>query len=341
MAQGRFTVAVIGPLLDDHATAEREKLTQAGAVIVPGQGTTEEELIASCAEADVILCFAMAPLTARVFERLPKLIFLQQCMVGYDRIDVEAATRYGVLVANSPWFCIEEVSDHAALLILACARKLPHQLAAQGRHGWNRAAAVAATGPVFRLTGQTLGFVGFGTIARRTAEKLRGFQMRYLASDPFVAAEEIRPWSVELVALDELCRQTDIVSMHAPLNRSTYHLLGETQFRAMKPTAYFVNTSRGATVDEAALIRALREGWIAGAGLDVLETEPPDPTNPLLGLPNVLLTPHTAGYSVDALADNRRQTTDEVVRVLRGEWPRALINPEVKPRARLQTRMSH
>ena len=126
--------------------------------------------------------------------------------------------------------------------------------------------------------------------------------------------------------------------MHALLNASTRHLLGEAQFRAMKPTAYFVNTSRGATVDEAALVRALREGWIAGAALDVLETEPPAPDNPLLGMPNVLLTPHTAGYSVDSLAQNRRETIEEVVRVLGGEWPTALVNREVKARARVAAR---
>lgn len=263
---------------------------------------------------------------------------LQQCSVGYDRVDVEAATRHGVMVANSPRFCMEEVSDHAAMLILAGARKLPQQIYAAARHGWDRAAALAQMGPVFRLTGKSLGFVAFGKIARLTAEKLRGFGMRYLACDPYVTAEEVRPWGVELVSLDELCRRADVVSMHALLNASTRHLLGEAQFRAMKPTAYFVNTSRGATVDEAALIRALREGWIAGAALDVLETEPPAPDNPLLGMPNVLLTPHTAGYSVDSLAQNRRETIEEVVHVLAGQWPTALLNPEVKARARVAAR---
>jgi len=127
--------------------------------------------------------------------------------------------------------------------------------------------------------------------------------------------------------------------MHALLNAETRRMFGEAQFRAMKPTAYFVNTSRGGTVNEAALVRALREGWIAGAGLDVLEQEPPDPENPLLGLPNVLLTPHTAGHGVDAMADNRRQTIDGVVRFLGGEWPPAIVNPEVKPHARARAQI--
>jgi D-3-phosphoglycerate dehydrogenase len=122
--------------------------------------------------------------------------------------------------------------------------------------------------------------------------------------------------------------------MHALLNQETRRMFGAAQFRAMKPTAYFVNTSRGGTVDEAALAHALAKGWIAGAGLDVLETEPPDPANPLLGLASVLLTPHTAGHGVEAMADNRRDTVEAVVRFLGGEWPPALVNPDVKPRAR-------
>jgi D-3-phosphoglycerate dehydrogenase len=143
---------------------------------------------------------------------------------------------------------------------------------------------------------------------------------------------------VELVTLDELCRRSDFVSMHALLNESTRGLFGETQFRAMKPTAYFVNTSRGGTVDERALARALREGWIAGAGLDVLVDEPPDPASPILGLPNALLTPHTAGYSEDSMIDNRRLSVDMVLGFLQGRWPDTTVNPAVKADARSRAR---
>jgi D-3-phosphoglycerate dehydrogenase len=335
MTPGPHTVAVLGPLLDGEATAEQERLAAAGARVVPADGATEAAIVTSCRDADVIMAFGGFPFGDPVFAGLPRLRFLQQCSVGYDRIDLAAATRHGVMVANSPTFCVEEVSDHAAMLILACARKLPPQLHAAARHGWDRGAALGQVGPVHRVKGATLGFVAFGRIARRTAEKLAGFGMRYLAYDPHLTPDAVRPWGVELVGLPELCRRADIVSMHALLNPSTHHLLGEAEFRQMKPTACFVNTSRGATVDEAALIRALQEGWIAAAGLDVLETEPPAPGNPLLGLPNVLWTPHTAGYSLDSLAENRRDTVEEVVRVLRGEWPRALLNPEVKARLRV------
>jgi D-3-phosphoglycerate dehydrogenase len=331
-------VAVIGPLFDPDPAGDQARLQRAGATVVPARGETEDEIIATCAGAEVVMCFGGFPFTERVFGALEALQFVQQCSVGYDRIDVESATRHGVMVANSPTFCSEEVSDHAVMLILACARKLSHQVYAAARHGWSRPAAMAQVGPLYRVKGRTLGFVGFGRIARRTAEKLSGFGMRYLAHDPYVTPEQARPWNVELVPLDRLCRESDFVSMHALLNAETRRMFGERELRAMKPTAYFVNTSRGGTVDEPALARALTEGWIAGAGLDVMEQEPPVAENPLLGLPNALLTPHTAGYSLDSLSDNRRDTVDQVLRVLGGEWPTVLVNPDVRARARFGVR---
>jgi D-3-phosphoglycerate dehydrogenase len=334
MRDGRRLIANIGVLLDG-APAARERLIAAGAAVVEARGGTEEELIRTCADAEVVMGLGQFPFTERVFTSLPRLQFLMQCTVGYDRVDVDAATRHGVLVANSPFFCIEEVSDHAAMLLLACTRKLGHQVHAFHRHGWSRPPAVEAMGSVKRMKGQTLGFVGFGKIARLTAEKLSGFRMHYLAHDPFLAPEAVRPWNVELVSLDELCRRSDYISMHALLNAGSQHMFGAAQFQAMKPTAYFVNTSRGGTVDEAAMIQALREGRIAGAALDVLEQEPPHPDNPILNLPNVLLTAHTAGHGDGSMTDNRQQSVDQVVRFLGGRWPTALVNPAVKahPRA--------
>jgi D-3-phosphoglycerate dehydrogenase len=338
MTRPRVIVAVIGPLFrEGPATDGREQLERAGATVVRAQGPGEDDIIASCADAEVVMVLGQVPFTERVFASLPRLAFLMQCTVGYDRVDLAAATRHGVVVSNSPLFCIEEVSDHAAMLLLACARKLSHQIHALQLHGWHRQAAVDKMGPVARTRGRTLGFVAFGKIARLTAEKMAGFGMTYLAHDPYLAPADVERWNVELVPLDELCRRSDFVSMHALLNESTRRMFGEAQFRAMKPTAYFVNTSRGGTVDERALIRAVREGWIAGAGLDVLDREPPDPGNPLLGMSNVLLTPHTAGYSENAMADNHRQSVDKVLGFLQGEWPDTLLNPEAKAAARIRT----
>jgi D-3-phosphoglycerate dehydrogenase len=338
MADRDVVIAVIGALFDGDGAGARARLEQAGATVVPARGPGEDDIIASCADADIVMVLAQVPFTERVFASLPRMAFLMQCTVGYDKVDLAAATRHGVVVANSPFFCMEEVSDHAAMLLLACARKLPHQVHAMQRHGWSRPAAVEGMGPVYRMRGKTLGFVAFGKIARLTAEKMAGFGMTYLAYDPYLSPADVRRWNVELVTLDELCRRSDFVSMHALLNVWTRAMFGEAQLRAMKPTAYFVNTSRGGTVDEAALTRALREGWIAGAGLDVLVEEPPDPASPLLGMANALLTPHTAGYSEDSMIDNREQSVDHVLRFLEGRWPDTIVNPAVKAAARSRAR---
>jgi D-3-phosphoglycerate dehydrogenase len=329
-ADPRVQVAVIGPLLDEATGTQRRRLEEAGATVVVGPGDTEEAVVATAAGAEVLASFGQWPAGAGVLEALPRLRFLMQCAVGYDRVDLDAATRLGILVANSPSFCVEEVSDSAAMLILACARRLPRQLHAGRAHGWARGPAVAAMGDVARLRGQTVGFVAFGKIARLTAEKLAGFGLRYLAYDPHLTPGQVARWGVELVNLDELCRRSDVVTMHAPLAPATRRMFGEPQLKAMKPTASFVNTARGGTVDEAALARALREGWIAGAGLDVLEQEPPAPGNPLLDHPGVLWTAHTAGHGAGSLADNRQHSVDEILRVLAGAWPVALLNPEAR-----------
>ena len=334
MRDGRRLIVNIGVLLDGPADA-RDRLTSAGVAVVDGRGGSEDEILASCGDAEVIVGLGQFPFTDRVFAGLPRLQLLMQCTVGYDRIDVGAATHHGVLVANSPRFCIEEVSDHTVTLLMACARRLPHQIDAFRRHGWSRPPAVEAMGPVRRMREQTLGFVGFGKIARLTAEKMAGFGMRYLAHDPYLTPEAVRPWRVELVSLDELCRSSDFISMHALLNAETRAMFGAAEFAAMKPTAYFVNTSRGGTVDETAMTHALREGRIAGAALDVLEQEPPHLDNPLLTLPNVLLTAHTAGHGAGSMRDNRQQSVDQVLRFLDGLWPTALVNPEVKTHARV------
>ncbi len=323
-------VAVIGP-----DVAELADLRAAGAEVVTGSGRSADDVIAACRGADIVMCFGLSTFDERVFANLPVLKFLQQCTVGYDWVDVAAATRNGVVVANSPFFCLEEVSDHAAMLILACARKLGEHLRVYRQHGWDRQKTIDAVAPIHRIRGRTLGFVAFGKIARLTAEKLSGFGMTYLAYDPYLQQEHVDGWNVKLVSLEELCQRSDFVSMHALLNDGTRKMFGEAQFRAMKPGAYFVNTSRGGTVDEAALARALSEKWIAGAALDVLTQEPPEDGNPVVPAENLILLPHTAGYSVEAMADNRRQTVDQVLRVLRGEWPTVCVNPEVRASARL------
>jgi D-3-phosphoglycerate dehydrogenase len=327
-------VAVLGSRFGEESP-EAAALRAAGATLrfwQPGTGfraITEADLIEAGQNAWAIYG-GWGPFNGRVFSALPTLRYVQVLSVGYNHIDVDAATEHGVAVANNPLFCREEVADHAAMLIFAAARRLPKQLSLMREQGWDTRAAYAAMTPTPRVKGSTLGFIAFGAIARLTAHKLRNFGLRYLAYDPYQKPEVIREHGAEPVSLDELCRQSDIMSMHALLNEETRGMLREEHFRQMKPTAWVVNTSRGATIHEASLIRALQEGWIGGACLDVVEVEPPAKDNPLLSMPNVLVTPHTAGYSEDAQRDAVEQSVAETVRVLKGEWPQALVNPAVK-----------
>ncbi|MCC6628731.1 MAG: C-terminal binding protein, partial [Chloroflexi bacterium] len=266
-------------------SSEAAELRAAGARLrFEDMPATEDETIACCRDAWAML--GMGSFSRRVFAALPALRYIQWPIIGYDRVDVAAATEAGVAVANNPAFCREEVSDHAAMLILAAARRLPSQVHRLDTAGWDMLTGYAAMGDTPRVNGATLGFVGFGAIARMTAHKFANFGMTYLAYDPYLPADIIRQHGAEPVSLDELCRRSDILTMHALLNEETRGMLRAEHFRQMKPTAWVVNTSRGATIHEASLIQALREGWIGGACLDVVEKEPAAPDNPLLTMPN-------------------------------------------------------
>jgi D-3-phosphoglycerate dehydrogenase len=180
-----------------------------------------------------------------------------------------------------------------------------------------------------RLWGQTLGLIAFGHVARAVAVRAQAFGLRLVAHDPYVEETVMTRHGVEPLGLTELLRRSDIVSMHAPSTADAHHLLGEDHFRAMKPEALFINTGRGPTVDEAALVKALQEGWIAGAGLDVLEQEPAAPANPLLRMENVILTPHVASASARMDPERRRRAGREIALVLSGRWPMSCVNPSV------------
>ncbi|MCL5961529.1 MAG: C-terminal binding protein, partial [Chloroflexi bacterium] len=222
--------------------------------------------------------------------------------------------------------CVDEVSDHAVALLLACARQIVPMHAAVLSREWSFEVAK----PLFRLRGQTLGLVAFGKIARAVAAKGKAFGFHILGYDPYTPAQVFLDHGVQPASLGEVLTQSDFVSLHAPLSAETTHLIGEDELKAMKPTAYLINASRGGLVDEKALCKALSENWIAGAGLDVVENEPPDWNNPLFSLPNVVITPHAGFYSEDSLEDVRRRASQEVIRALTGEWPVCLLNQELK-----------
>lgn len=309
---------------------ERSVLDAIDAELVMVPYRSEREVADNLADADGLLVI-YAHTGQLAFSHLPRLRVVVRIGIGLDPIDLEAATAHGVCVANVPDYCVPEVSNHALALILACGRKVVQLDRAVHGASWQ---AVATARPLVRLEGQTVGIVGFGRIGQRLSRLCRGVGFSVVANDPYLDAETARHAGAELLALPALLASSDYVSINCPLTPETRHLIGRAEFAQMKPTAYLINTARGAVVDETALIGALREGQIAGAALDVLETEPPDPGNPLLAMPNVIVTPHSAFYSEQAYRELRFRSASEVARVLGGRYPRTLANPAVKERLR-------
>ena len=256
---------------------------------------------------------------------------------GFEGVDVDAATKAGILVTNAAEICHLEVANHAAALILALNRKVVQYDRAMRQGVWDRPAGR----PITPLDGETAGLVGLGAIGQALARRLQPFGLRVIAYDPYVEEHPARELGVRMVGdLQSLLSESDWVSVQVPLNGETRHMLGEREFRAMKRTAYFVNCCRGGVVDEAALTRALQEGWIAGAGLDVFEQEPTDPANPLLRLENVIATPHAGGESTESAALSARVASRQAAAVLRGEWPNRVVNPGVYGRLRADGKLS-
>jgi D-3-phosphoglycerate dehydrogenase / 2-oxoglutarate reductase len=331
-------VSELSVLVTDYAwpslDVERELLAAVGAELLVAETGEEDELVALARSVDAILTnWKRVP--AAALEAAPRCLVVSRYGVGVDNIPVERATELGIVVTNVPDFCLEEVSDHAMALILACARRVVPFTRATREGRWD---LLGIGRGLPRLREQTLGLVGFGNIARTLVPKARGFGMRVIAHTPRV---EPRPAEdgLELTNdLEHLLRQSDYVSLHAPATAETRGLIGEEQLRLMKPTAYLVNTSRGALVDERALYRALADGRIAGAALDVLGGEPPPPDDPLLTLDNVIVTPHAAFYSETAIRELQTKAAGNVVTVLRGEEPATVVNRVVLERPNLRLR---
>ena len=317
----------------DFTVAEKV-LSKAGIGLVPAPLWSEEDIIKHAADADAAIVAAIEPYTARVIQTLGKCRILSRMGIGYNNIDVEAATRQGIAVAVVLDASVHEVSDQAMAFLLAFSRRL-FPLAQAVRNGiWRAGSAeiVKARGRMFRLNEQTLGVVGVGRIGGRMPAKARAFGMRVLAYDPYLSAQELQQKGAEKVEFDQLLRESDFISIHAPLTPETRGMFGLKEFRKMKPTAFIINTARGAIVKEGDLHQALVEGAIAGAGLDVSDPEPPDPKNPLFQLEQVLITGHSAFFSETSMMELQQKAAEAVVAALRGEWPPVLVNPEVKDR---------
>jgi len=302
-----------------------EKLRAAGVdVTVLPAGTSSADAATACAGATAVLV-GTTPLRAPELARMPSVRLIVRAGIGYDIIDTEAAAAHGIWVANVPDYCADEVADHTVLLLMAAARRLDEAMNLWRREG--RWLVYDKLSPVYRPSGRTLGIVGMGRIGMRVATRAAAFGWRVIGADAMLPADAIRARGAEPVTLEELFTTADAVALHCPLNAETHHLVNAERLARMKPGGIIVNTSRGGLIDIAALTDAVASGHLAAAGLDVLEDEPNvDPDQPVFRHPNVLVTSHTAWYSVDARRELALLCADEAVRVIEGGEPRNPVN---------------
>ncbi len=280
------------------------------------KSTGADDILSVARDADAILV-TYAKLPAELLQQLTRCKAIGRFGLGVDNIDVPAATARGITVTYVPDYCMQEVSDHAMALLLSLARKVPYsnKLVQAGR--WE----MPAVAPLRRLEGQVLGLIGFGNIPRALAPKAQAFGLTVIAHDPCAPKEVFAATGVESVSFDDLLARSDFISVHAPLLPATRGLVNAAAFAKVKKGALIVNTARGPLIDEPALIAALDSGHLGGAALDVVTTEPLPKDSPLLGRDNVILTPHTAFYSVEALEELQTKCASDVARVLSGEKP--------------------
>lgn len=304
-----------------------EELACQGIEWDPGQHRTPETVLEAASDGDVVMIQSVRPLLDRaVIHQLEKCRCIVRLGIGYENVAVDAATEKGILVCNTPSYCIDDVAEHALALLMAGVRHIARQ------DRWIRSGRWDRTGarPARRMRTCTMGFVAFGRIARALAERVSGFGMTLLAYDPYLDAETIARLGAQKVGLGELLRRADLISVHCPLTDETHHLLGAQEFDLMKEGVFLVNTSRGPVIDETALVGALHSGKVWAAGLDVFEQEPLPLDSPLRAFDNVILTPHVGANSEESVADLYRAGIQIAVDVRRGVWPQGVVNPEVK-----------
>jgi D-3-phosphoglycerate dehydrogenase len=329
----RFTVVLID--YDDDLFEPTgwmaSDLERAGIHWIAGQHREPGMVLAAAREGDVVVVQSVRPLLTRaIIRQIPRCRCIVRLGIGYDSVDVAAATQEGILVCNAATYCVDDVADHAVALLMGSVRHLARQ------DRWIRAGKWDRTGarPARRLGGCTLGLVGFGRIARAMAQRVSGFGLTLLAYDPFVETESMAGWGVQKTDLDGLLARSDFISIHCPLTDDTHHLLNSRAFGLMKDGVFVVNTSRGPIIEEAALAEALRAGKVWGAGLDVFEQEPLPLGSPLREFDNVIFTPHVGANSEESRADLYRAGYQIAVDVHQGRWPQGVVNPEVKDRTR-------
>lgn len=309
---------VITDVYDMQFEEEKKLFESVGATLEISHCVTEQDVI-KAGRGAVALINSEIPITHNIISSLPDLKVIAKYSIGVDNIDVDAATEHGVYVANVPDYCQEDVANHTLALIMALTQKIIslNQIVKQGKWSFKDGA------PLHRIHTQTVGLISFGRIAQQLAQKLLSIGFKVIAHDPYCSRTDM---DVDLVSLEELIRRSDVISVHTPLVKETYHMIDKNVLAMAKPTAILVNAGRGAVINEEDLIHALREGIIAGAGLDVLEEEPINDHNPLLKMDNVILTPHIGFYSEESMQELQHKTALNVVDVLQGNKPRYHVN---------------
>ncbi len=309
---------------------EVEKKTLAGlAELTALQTKTPDQFAAAAADCDALLNTYAGPITADVMAKMPKCKIIARYGIGVDTIDLEAATAAGIIVTNNPTYCIEEVAEHTMALLLSAARKITFYDRQVRAGKWE----VPPGKPIQRLSGSTLGLIGFGNIARQVAIRAAAFGMKVLFADPFVKEGQFDAPGKKMELLDML-KQSDFVSVHPPLTAQTRKSINDEAFNAMKPSAVIINCARGPVIDTDALVRALDAKKISGAALDTTDPEPLPNPHPLRGRENVIINPHAAWYSEQAMVGLQAGAPGEVRRVLSGEWPIHVVNKAVKGKSR-------
>lgn len=298
------------------------------------------ELIKTFKDADILLT-NMATLNAEVLDGLENVKVLLRHGIGYDKVDVEAATRNGIIFANEATASSDDVAEHAIMLILETFRKRKLQDKVLKRWIYTREWSSEDIYPMHRMKGKTLGIIGCGNIGSLVLKKMSGFGMKILVCDPYLSEERYKELGIEHVHFDDILKESDIITIHVPVTEETRGMFHMDKFRLMKKTAVIINTARGPVLSTDDLITALKTGIISGAGIDVYETEPPAPDSEIITMDNVILSPHIAWYSEEGGWDIRYMIMDDVKSFLEGKPPRFVVNPEVLESSKLRFKIGN
>lgn len=330
----KWKVFIAEPL--DYREITHKELEESGCEVIIGRPIwkypdwkySDDELIEACQDADGVMGASRDSYTRKFMESVKRLRVISKYGIGVEKIDIKAATDNGILVANTPVSeNVDSVAEHAIALMLGLSKRLSFAFDHVRKGKWRDQDVEAS-----ELFGKTIGIIGLGRIGSAIVQRLGGWNTKFLGYDPYQTDDAFKRLGVLRVSLEELLRESDIVSINVVVTNETKKRIGENQLKLMKKNAFIINTSRGEVIDEKALVRAMQEGWIAGAGLDVTDPEPPLTDNPLFKMENVIITPHIGGWTRGTLASIAKRATKNLLNALRGDLPESFVNPEAVPK---------